>query len=233
MKYIIVDFVNAISGETVRSLSFSTTKYAEEYCSKYNDGSHEFMVAIVRTAAAEQKTPFQRVAAMNEAFGNAKGDANNIDWANVKNQCKNLFDEYCELLTALGISEDKLLELKALHRSVVHRDNFYEGDVESIRDALCDIQVFAQGAQHMMGYDGDNDMHDVVDGVMSRFIKDDADKVATMQLHAAKGVLNVYFEGEYSKMVMKSAIDQPDAPKGKVLKSASYTNTVFRPAPNT
>jgi hypothetical protein len=32
-------------------------------------------------------------------------------------------------------------------------------------------------------------------------------------------------------MVMKSASDQPDAPKGKFLKSASYQNTVFRPVP--
>lgn len=66
-----------------------------------------------------------------------------------------------------------------------------------------------------------------VDGVMTRFIKDDADKQATQALHAANGVTDVYFEGEYPTMVMKSASDQPDAPKGKFLKSASYKQTVF------
>jgi hypothetical protein len=71
-------------------------------------------------------------------------------------------------------------------------------------------------------------MQDVISGVMTRFIKDEADKEATIALHAAKGVTDVYFEGEYPKMVMKSASDQPDAPRGKFLKSASYVNTQFR-----
>ena len=46
---------------------------------------------------------------------------------------------------------------------------------------------------------------------------------------AAAGVTDVYFEGEYPTMIMKSASDQPDAPKGKFLKSASYKEPVFYP----
>jgi hypothetical protein len=38
-------------------------------------------------------------------------------------------------------------------------------------------------------------MQDVISGVMTRFIKDEADKEATIALHAAKGVTDVYFEG--------------------------------------
>lgn len=149
-------------------------------------------------------TPFQRVSDMNEAFGNKKGTYALLDWERIKNQCKNILDEYAELLLALDAR-----------------------DKEAVRDALCDIQVFSNGAQHMMGVDGDADMHAVVDGVMTRFIKDDADKAATIALHARKGVLEVYFEGEYPKMIMKSGMDQPDAPRGKFLKSASYAQTVF------
>ena len=229
MNSFYVDVKSTYDGRVFGTKFFDVRHLAQEFCTDYNIGRIH-RIAVLRNSG-KGLTPYQRVAEMNEAFGNAKGDANNIDWNKVKSQCKNLFDEYCELLTGLGIPEEKLVELKAIHRSVVHRDNFYGGDVESIRDALCDIQVFAQGAQHMMGYDGDNDMHDVVDGVMSRFIKDDADKVATMQLHETKSVINVYFEGEYPKMVMKSAIDQLDAPRGKVLKSASFKQTVFRDAP--
>ena len=118
----------------------------------------------------------------------------------------NILDEYCELMDAIASQH-----------------------IDDTRDALCDIQVFANGAQHLMGVDGDDDMHAVVDGVMTRFIKDDADLKATMELHRAKGVSMVYFEGEFPKMIMKSAVDQPDAPKGKFLKSASYSNTVFPP----
>ncbi|MBK6006360.1 hypothetical protein JJB11_09680 [Ramlibacter ginsenosidimutans] len=72
-------------------------------------------------------------------------------------------------------------------------------------------------------------MDAVVDGVMTWFIRDEADKHATIALHAAGGVTHVYFEGEYPLMVMKSASDQPDAPKGRFLKSASYQDTVFPP----
>jgi predicted HAD superfamily Cof-like phosphohydrolase len=151
-------------------------------------------------------TPFQRVAEMNTAFGNPKGNASNIDWKRLRSQCLNILDEYNELLVALSREE-----------------------VEGVRDALCDIQVFANGAQHLMGVDGDADMHAVVDGVMTRFIKDEDDKIATISMHRAKGVTEVYFVGEYPKMIMKSERDQPDAPKGKFLKSASYSNTVFPP----
>ena len=158
-----------------------------------------------------KQTAFERVAELNCAFGNAKGNSGNnyldIDWVKLTNQCRNIRDELNELMEALSYF-----------------------NVTEVRDALCDIQVFALGAQHMLGVDGDADMEDVLDGVETRCIKDKEDKLATMKLHAAKSVYCVYFEGEYPKMVMKSAIDQPDAPKGKVLKSASYRNTVFREA---
>ena len=149
-------------------------------------------------------TTFQRVANMNVAFGNPKGDYTAVDISKITKQVSNILDELAEFGTAAAL-----------------------GDLEDMRDALCDIIVFAQGAQHLMGVDGDADMHAVVDGVMTRFVKNDEDKAATIALHAKKGVTDVYFEGEYPKMVMKSASAQPDAPTGKFLKSASYTQPVF------
>ena len=179
------------------------------------------------------KTPFQRVAEMNVGFGNPKGDPNNIDWARVQKQCLNIPDEVGELFSkGFGANEEKVKKLVTEFKAgLVAALGAKAPDVEETRDALADIQVFKDGAVHMMGYDGDRDMEDVVDGVMTRYIKDEADKQATIALHAAKGVTEVYFEGEFPKMVMKSAKDQPDAPKGKFLKSASYRTTVWRPAP--
>lgn len=177
-------------------------------------------------------TPFQRVAEMNEAFGNAKGDYSSIDWAKVRAQYRNIFDEYCEGLVALGIPADQLAQLKAEHAFITSRYFRNEPNVLEVRDALADQQVFKDGVLHFMGVDGDADMHAVVDGVMTRFIKDDADLRATIDLHLSKGVSQVYFVGDYPKMVMKSAIDQRDAPKGKFLKSASYQNTVFPLVPS-
>jgi hypothetical protein len=174
-------------------------------------------------------TPFQRVAEMNEAFGNPKGVYEKFDWNDVRNQCKNIFDEYLELLAGLGFDPVSLAVLQDVHGKH-HSGNCWTHPIHilAVRDSLCDIQVFAQGAQHKMGVNGDADMHDVIDGVMTRFIKDEADKQATIAKHAAKGVTQIYFEGEYPKMVMKSAVDQSDAPKGKFLKSASYKDTTFR-----
>ncbi len=151
-------------------------------------------------------TPFQQTSAMNEAFNNPKGDPKNIDWERITKQCRNILDEYNELQEALATR-----------------------DLNKIRDALCDIHVFAYGAHHQMGIDADADMNAVVNGVMTRFIKDASDEESTKALHEAKGVIDVYFEGEYPTRVMKSSRDQPDAPKGKFLKSASYKDTVFPP----
>lgn len=147
---------------------------------------------------------FKQVADMNKAFGNPKGNYALLDKSKLESQVKNVLDEVNEFMSCL-LADDK----------------------EGMRDALCDIQVFAMGGQHLMGVDGDADMHAVVQGVMTRFIKDADDLTATIALHASKGVTKVYFEGAFPRMVMKSAEDQPDAPKGKFLKSASYKDTVF------
>lgn len=183
-------------------------------------------------------TSFQLVSQMNTAFGNPVGDyhaATPEQYRKLFNQCKNIFDEYVELLGALGVEPLGLEVLKATHKDVIQTlpvdYDTASPNMPEVRDALCDVQVFALGAQHIAGVDGDADMQAVVEGVMSRFIKSEEDKQATIALHAAKGVTEVYFEGEYPRMVMKSAKDQPDAPKGKFLKSASYRNTVFPTPP--
>lgn len=182
---------------------------------------------------------FKQVSNMNTAFGNPKGDFNNINKLRLLKQFSNIFDEYVELLSAFGFDKSVFEAMSEEHRIALGlmTDVISLGlddiagvasfDVDEIRDAACDIQVFAMGGQHFMGVDGDADMKAVVDGVMTRFIKNDSDKQATIEYHAARGVSNVYFEGNYPTMVMKSAEDQPDAPKGKFLKSASYSATKF------
>lgn len=105
---------------------------------------------------------------------------------------------------------------------------------ESIAFYLDDIVNTAASMQESIGVLHDDDMQDVIDGVMTRFVKDDSDKEATYANHNAKhkakggeGELQVYYEGEYPKMIMKSLVDQPDAPKDKFLKSESFKDTVF------
>lgn len=174
-------------------------------------------------------TNFHRVSKMNTAFNNKAGDPANIDWGRVRNQTLNVMDEFIETMGALGLEPDAIKELKAV-RSRITPDRFGDDaavNLRQVRDGLCDIHVFAYGSHHMMGIDADRDMDSVVGAVMTRFIKDDADKAATVARHAAEGVTDVYFEGEYPTMVMKSASAQPDAPKGKFMKSASYSEPTF------
>lgn len=174
------------------------------------------------------KTSFELVSMMNTAFGNPKGDPQNIDWTKVRRQFKNVGHEFCELLQALGLNKACVENiLSAIDRNTNPEQFTEEPNLHKVRDSSRDVVVFADGGHHLMGIDGDRDMRAVIDGVMTRFIKDDADLEATMATHAAAGVSEVYFEGEFPTMVMKSAADQPDAPKGKFLKSASYKDTVF------
>ena len=139
----------------------------------------------------------------------------------------NIFDEFIELMGALGLNEETMATLRRARDEVKPEQFTGEPDVLKVRDALCDINVFSYGTHHRMGFDADRDMHSVLNGVMTRFIKNAEDKQATINMHAAKGVKSVYFEGDYPTMIMKSAEDQPDAPKGKFLKSASYCEPVF------
>lgn len=172
-------------------------------------------------------TGFQRVSEMNTAFGNPKGDPANIDWDRVRHQTMNIADEFGETMIALGATPLLVKAAVAALKIACRPSEVAVIDQAQVRDGLCDIKVFADGAYHFMGIDADCDMDAIIDGVMTRFIKDEADKEATIAKHAANGVTDVYFEGEFPKMIMKSASDQPDAPKGKFLKSASYADTVL------
>ena len=173
-------------------------------------------------------TIFQKVAAMNNAFGNPAGNPKSINLERVRTQSLNIADELGELFSALGSDPAIVKEAVSLFKQV-GGFTIKDSDIDQVRDALCDITVFAMGAQHLMGVDGDADLDTVVSNVMTRFIKDDADKQATIEKHAKNGITDVYLTGEYPTMVLKSASDQSDAPKDKFLKSASCVNHPFKP----
>jgi predicted HAD superfamily Cof-like phosphohydrolase len=172
----------------------------------------------------DMSSNFQRVSRMNEAFDNGQGDPKNIDWKRIQSQSKSIGHEFGELLVALGANKADVSSLVAVIDSLQFGDAV---NLEQVRDSLCDIHVFGYGAHHLMGIDADRDMKSVVDAVMTRFVVDEEDRRATLAKHAERGVTDVYFVGEFPTMVMKSASDQPDAPKGKFLKSASYSEPVF------
>ncbi len=196
---------------------------------------------------------FDYVKRMNEAFGNPEGDPADFDpmpgfglvdvpgelhynktaWNRLQKQCENIggrFDAVVELggkLFGRGSIDGEVRELlQALH----------DRNINSVRDALCDIMVFALGAYHFIGYDANADMAAVLDGVMTRFCKDQDALDRTIAKWAALGVTDVYTQGQFPRLCVKSARDQTASngdfcPKGKFLKSADYQDTVFPLAP--
>jgi hypothetical protein len=161
---------------------------------------------------------FQLVSEMNEAFGNPKGNPGAINALRLMSQCKNIAKEYQELMKEFGV------EVKVEHLSKAVSG----GNVANIRDALCDIMVFALGAYHFMGHDADTDMALVVEAVMTRFCATPDVLAETCKKYDAIGV-KYYIEGQFPRVCLKSAEDQGDGeyPKGKFLKAVGYRTPVF------
>lgn len=178
---------------------------------------------------------FEAVQRMNLAFGNPKGNPLDFEtvesgfgvpqsWRRLEKQCDNI-----------GGSDGGPIagEVKELHHAIRNQD------IEGVRDALCDIMVFALGAHHIMGYDARRDMDSVIAGVMTRFCHDANDVALTRAKYKAVGV-ELRMEGTFPFVCLKSTHDQIGTdgdiyPEGKFVKSVSYKKTVFyqaeRPKP--
>jgi hypothetical protein len=166
---------------------------------------------------------FKLVSQMNEAFGNQKGNPNVINGKKLVSQCKNIASEFQELMKPLGF--DVAFQFTPITVSG------YQGQMDDIRDALCDIMVFALGAHHIMGYDAERDMQSVIDGVMTRFCKDSLEMAVTIEKYKALGV-SLYPDGQFPKLCLKSTHDQVGTdgdtyPKDKFVKSVGYRKPIF------
>lgn len=115
--------------------------------------------------------------------------------------------------------------LQNLMMSQVKRQS-YDGVVGAIRLMLwyTDYVGHSIGLEEYQRYE---DMRAVITGNMTRFIKDEEDLTKTKEKFLAKGVMTFYTQGVYPTMILKSAADYPDAPKGKFLKAVSYTEPKF------
>ncbi len=168
---------------------------------------------------SEHADIFALVSEMNVAFNNPKGDPNKINGAKLLSQCKNIGKEFQELMAGFGIK----IEIKYGERDTAHKTN-----LDDIRDALCDINVFSLGAHHFMGLDANIDMHSVIEGVMTRFCQN-SDQLARTCTHFNTLGIKYYVEGTFPRVCLKSAEDQGDGeyPKGKFLKCVDYKTAVF------
>lgn len=101
--------------------------------------------------------------------------------------------------------------------------------IKEIARLLLNICANVTNLQFTLGIDPNADMYSVITGVMSRFCKDQLSLEYSIKIWKTKGVIETYTEGEFPTVVLKSAKDQPDAPKGKFLKSVDTTPAKFMP----
>ena len=153
---------------------------------------------------------FKEVSELNTLFGNPKGDHNNVDWGKLKNQSKNILDEYNELMDD-GIEAKNLTE---------------------VRDAICDILVFTLGVGHIAGVPVDQDMEAVDASNRSKFCCDQDNVDATVAKYNVLGI-DTYVDGEFPMKRVKSSKEQTDIHgdvyrKGKMLKSISFKEPIFK-----
>lgn len=99
--------------------------------------------------------------------------------------------------------------------------------VEEVTNVLSGIIASCWLTLYHLGCSPDADMGAVIEGVMTRFLDDEADAEASIAHWAEKGVTDVAVEGEFPRAILRSMSDQPDSPKGKFLKPVSYRDTVF------
>jgi hypothetical protein len=192
------------------------------------------------------KDLFTQVKEMNIAFGNPEGDArelepkgahgvyNEVAWGKLQRQCENIGGKFTLNGTASNGKDISTGDINGEVRELLTA--LQNRDIEGVRDALGDIIVFALGAYHIAGYDGNADVTAILEGVMTRFCATPEILNATRTLWENKGVCDLYTEGQFPRVCVKARSDQyTDSgefiPKGKFLKSVSYRDTVFAPAP--
>lgn len=149
------------------------------------------------------------VKAINVAFGNPEGDPKNVDLEELRRQAAGVKEEYEEFIEAL--------------------DN---NDPKGMRDAACDIMVFALGIFHKAGWDADEDMRAVITALSSRLCRDQSELQETMRHYHMVVGISVYAEGFFPMMAVKSATDQKGHdgkyyPKNKFLKNIYFKEPEF------
>ncbi len=167
-------------------------------------------------------TSFSDVAKINRAFGNPKGRKSKKTG---QLQISERFINQVKNIAGDGSTGFLQGEIKELYEAIA------KGDIEGIRDALCDAKVFIEGAQHILGVNGDKDMKAVTTSLYSRLIKDQATLDLTVAKYSALGV-ETYQEGKFPTMalkVMETVIgtDGEEYVKGKFLKAVGYSTPVF------
>lgn len=164
------------------------------------------------------KTTFEKVSALNEAFGNPKGNLLNINVAGVRKQVMLCAEELCEMFEAAFPGR----------KVTIHIDDsqLKDGlDLVALLDAQGDLTTVNDGVAHIAGFNG-NDVYDAVHiSNMSKFISTEDDKIKALDYYYGLGFQpdDLFLRGNYpyKAIIVKRDIrlNGKFYPAGKFLKN--------------
>lgn len=174
------------------------------------------------------KTTFEKVTALNLAFGNAKGDLNNPNVKAIRKQAMLCLEEAIEMVEAAFPGK----KIKWSWDSEL--DGADGIDLVALLDAQGDLTTVNDGVAHVAGFDG-NACYDLVhESNMSKFISSEGDKIKALAYYYDLGFQpdDLYLHGNYPTMCIKVRRDirlnGKFYPEGKFLKNmVTFTEPDF------
>lgn len=177
------------------------------------------------------KTTFEKVTALNLAFGNAKGDLNNPNVKAIRKQAMLCLEEAIEMVEAAYPGLKVKYSLDA-----VSEEGWTDSgiDLVALLDAQGDLTTVNDGVAHVAGFDG-NACYDLVhESNMSKFISSEGDKIKALTYYYDLGFHpdDLCLHGNYPTMCIKVKRDiklnGKFYPEGKFLKNmVTFTEPDF------
>lgn len=164
------------------------------------------------------QTTFEKVAALNLAFGNEKGDLANPNVKAIRKQAMLCLEEAVEMVEAAFPGRKITIQIDDKH--------LVDGiDTVAIMDAQGDLTTVNDGVAHISGFDGNEVYQLVHDSNMSKFISSEEDKIKALAYYYELGFQpdDLYLHGSYPTMCIKVRRDirlnGKFYPEGKFLKN--------------
>lgn len=164
------------------------------------------------------QTTFEKVAALNLAFGNEKGDLTNPNVKAIRKQAMLCLEEAVEMVEAAFPGRKITIQIDDKH--------LVDGiDTVAIMDAQGDLTTVNDGVAHISGFDGNAVYQLVHDSNMSKFISSEEDKIKALAYYYELGFQpdDLYLHGSYPTMCIKVRRDirlnGKFYPEGKFLKN--------------
>lgn len=149
------------------------------------------------------QTTFEKVAQLNEGFGNPKGDLSNPNVKAIRKQAMLCLEEAIEMVEAAHPGMQVVWDLKrGKYQPDLSEDAI---DLQGIMDAQGDLTTVNDGVAHIAGFDG-NACYDLVhESNMSKFIGSEGDKIKALAYYYERGFQpdDLYLHGNYPTMCIK------------------------------